>query len=167
MRTLSIKNNRETYFKNSPRPQNSPPLKMTTVQTYAILLIWVSRFLFDESWKTECSQNESTKIAKGHNRHNRTWRQTRTQPFLLFGRWLMGRLKRVRVVSREGRKKNQKRLAFGDVTTGFPAKWRLRNERRHSILMTRHYPDLGSTSDWLNSNFPRGAINQKHYPDQG
>ena len=31
----------------------------------------------------------------------------------------------------------------------FPAKWRLRNERRNSILMTRHYPDLGSVSDWL------------------
>ena len=29
-----------------------------------------------------------------------------------------------------------------------PAKWRLRNERRNSILMTRHYPDLGSASDW-------------------
>ena len=28
------------------------------------------------------------------------------------------------------------------------AKWRLRNERRNSILMTRHYPDLGSASDW-------------------
>ena len=24
-----------------------------------------------------------------------------------------------------------------------------RNERRNSILMTRHYPDLGSSSDWL------------------
>ena len=36
-----------------------------------------------------------------------------------------------------------------DVTTGFPTKWRLRNERGDSILMTRHYPDLGSTSDWL------------------
>ena len=32
--------------------------------------------------------------------------------------------------------------------TGFPAKWHLRNERRNSILMTRHYPDLGSASDW-------------------
>ena len=39
---------------------------------------------------------------------------------------------------------------FGDATTGFPAKWRLRNECRNSILMTRHYPDLGSASDWLN-----------------
>ena len=26
---------------------------------------------------------------------------------------------------------------------------RLRNERRNSILMTRHYPDLGAASDWL------------------
>ena len=33
---------------------------------------------------------------------------------------------------------------FLDATTGFPAKWRLRIERRNSILMTRHYPDLGS-----------------------
>ena len=39
---------------------------------------------------------------------------------------------------------------FRNLTTGFPAKWRLRNERRNSILMTRHYPDLGSASDWLN-----------------
>ena len=31
----------------------------------------------------------------------------------------------------------------------FPAKWRLRNERRNSILMTRHYTDLGGVSDWL------------------
>ena len=38
---------------------------------------------------------------------------------------------------------------FGDATTGFPTKWRLRNERRNSILMTRHFPDLGSASDWL------------------
>ena len=44
----------------------------------------------------------------------------------------------------------RKQPTFGDATTGFPAKWRLRNERRNSILMTRHYPDLGSTSDWLN-----------------
>ena len=29
-------------------------------------------------------------------------------------------------------------------------KWRLRNERWNSILMTRHCPDLGSASDWLN-----------------
>ena len=29
-----------------------------------------------------------------------------------------------------------------------PAKWRLRNERRNFKLTTRHYPDLGSASDW-------------------
>ena len=35
----------------------------------------------------------------------------------------------------------------------FPAKPRLRNGRRNSILMTRHYPDLSSASDWLNQIF--------------
>ena len=44
----------------------------------------------------------------------------------------------------------RKQPTFCDSTTGFPAKWRLRNERRNSILMTRHYPDLDSASDWLN-----------------
>ena len=29
------------------------------------------------------------------------------------------------------------------------AKWRLRNERRNCILMTRHYRDLGRASDWF------------------
>ena len=38
----------------------------------------------------------------------------------------------------------RKQPTFGKATTGFPAKWRLRNERRNSILMTRHYPDLVS-----------------------
>ena len=42
----------------------------------------------------------------------------------------------------------RKQLTFGDPTTGFPTKWRLRNQRRNSTLMTRHYPDLGSASDW-------------------
>ena len=42
----------------------------------------------------------------------------------------------------------RKQAAFGDATTGFPVKWCLRNERRNSILMTLHYPDLGSASDW-------------------
>ena len=32
---------------------------------------------------------------------------------------------------------------------GFPAKRRLRNKRRNSILMTCHYPDVGSASDCL------------------
>ena len=47
----------------------------------------------------------------------------------------------------------RKQPTFGNATTGFPAKWRLRNERRNSILMTRRYPDLASASDWL-KKFP-------------
>ena len=43
----------------------------------------------------------------------------------------------------------RKQPTFGDATSGFPAKVRLINECRNSILMTRHYPDLGSASDWL------------------
>ena len=43
---------------------------------------------------------------------------------------------------------SRKQPIFRDATTGFPAKWRLRNERRNSILMTCHYPDLGGASDW-------------------
>ena len=35
-----------------------------------------------------------------------------------------------------------------DATSGFPARKRLRNERKDSILMTRHYTDLVSASDW-------------------
>ena len=43
----------------------------------------------------------------------------------------------------------RKQPTLRDVTTGFPAKWRLRNKRRNSILMTCHYLDLASASDWL------------------
>ena len=39
------------------------------------------------------------------------------------------------------------RTAIRYVATVFPAKRRLRNERRNSILMTFHYPDLDSASD--------------------
>ena len=46
-----------------------------------------------------------------------------------------------------------KQPTFGDAITGFPAKWRLTNERRNSILTTRHCPDLGSAFDWLNQIF--------------
>ena len=42
----------------------------------------------------------------------------------------------------------RKWLTFGNATTGFPTKWCLRNERRNPILMTCHYLDLGSASDW-------------------
>ena len=33
---------------------------------------------------------------------------------------------------------------FGDATTGFPTKWRLRNKHTNSIMMTHLYLDLGS-----------------------
>ena len=35
-----------------------------------------------------------------------------------------------------------------NATPGFSMKQHLRNERRNSILMTCHYPHLGSASDW-------------------
>ena len=38
----------------------------------------------------------------------------------------------------------------------------VRNKRRNFILMTHHYLDLGSASD-----FTRGTTNQNHYPDLG
>ena len=47
----------------------------------------------------------------------------------------------------------RKQPTFGDVTGGFPVKCRPRNERRNSILMTCHYPDLGRASDGLKNCF--------------
>ena len=61
----------------------------------------------------------------------------------------------------------KKQPTFGDATSGFPAKWRLRNERRNSILMMRHYPDLGTASDWLCRVENLIQTNQKHCPDLG
>ena len=43
----------------------------------------------------------------------------------------------------------RKQPAFRDFSTGFPTKWRLRNVRRNSILMTCHYTELGTAFDWL------------------
>ena len=42
----------------------------------------------------------------------------------------------------------RKQPTFGDATTGFPTKRHLRNEGRNFTLMMRHYPDLGTASDW-------------------
>ena len=47
----------------------------------------------------------------------------------------------------------RKQLTFCDATTDLPAKRRLRNKRRNSILMTRHRSDLGGASDWLKQIF--------------
>ena len=59
--------------------------------------------------------------------------------------WFSGSIEASQKLAREN-----SRLLVTHATTGFSAKWRLRNECRNSILMTRHYPDLGSASDWLN-----------------
>ena len=42
----------------------------------------------------------------------------------------------------------RKQPTFGNATTGFLTKWRLRDERRNTTLMMFHYLDLGSDSDW-------------------
>ena len=47
----------------------------------------------------------------------------------------------------------RKQPIFRDVTTGFLAKGRLRNEHRNSILMTCHLPDLCRTSDRVKQIF--------------
>ena len=53
---------------------------------------------------------------------------------------------------------------FCDAATGLPAKWRLRNEHRNSMLIMCHYPNLGSASGW--SKFPTWH-DQSEHPDQG
>ena len=52
----------------------------------------------------------------------------------------------------------RKQPAFCNATTGYPSKWRFRNKRRNSMLMTGHYPDLGSASDWLKICFHRLGV---------
>jgi len=47
----------------------------------------------------------------------------------------------------------RKQPTFHQVATWALAKRHLSNERRKSILMTWHYPDLGSASDWLEFSF--------------
>ena len=48
--------------------------------------------------------------------------------------------------------------------TGVSTKWRPRKDSRSSVLMTYHYPDLGSASDWLKQN-SISTSNQKHHHD--
>ena len=64
----------------------------------------------------------------------RQYLKNKTRVFSFLIDWLIDNLRKQPTVS--------------NTNTDFPTKWRLRNERRNSILMTRHYPDLGSTSDW-------------------
>ena len=42
----------------------------------------------------------------------------------------------------------RKQTSFCVATNGFPAKWRLRNKSRNSILMTHHCQKLGTATDW-------------------
>ena len=49
----------------------------------------------------------------------------------------------------------RKQPTFRGATTGFPAKWRQRNELRNFVLVTRHYPDL--------FGWKFASTNQKHY----
>ena len=46
----------------------------------------------------------------------------------------------------------RKQSTFRDAIAGFHAKWRLSNDWRNPILLTRHLPDLG-LSDWLKQIF--------------
>ena len=47
----------------------------------------------------------------------------------------------------------RKQPSFRDASNGFPAKRRLRNEPRNSILMTCYYLDPGSASDIMKQIF--------------
>ena len=58
----------------------------------------------------------------------------------------------------------RKQPTFFNTTTGFPVKWRLRNDCRNFILLRCQYPVLGSASDWSRT---KGNCNQKHYSDLG
>ena len=58
----------------------------------------------------------------------------------------------------------RKEPTFCDATSGLPAKLRLRNERRNTTLMTCHYLDLGSASDWLHVPPPKWSPPSKWSP---
>ena len=52
-------------------------------------------------------------------------------------------------LTNEGYVSLNKTLTFCDTTPGFLMKWRLTKQCRNSILMTCHFPNLDSASDWL------------------
>ena len=51
-----------------------------------------------------------------------------------------------KITSKINKKEGKNRIVTPLICVSFH--WSLRNECRNSILMTRHYPDLGSASDW-------------------
>ena len=58
----------------------------------------------------------------------------------------------------------RKQPTFRNTTSGFPVKWRLRNDCRNFVLLRCHYPVLGGL---LIGRVPRENCNQKHYSDLG
>ena len=59
----------------------------------------------------------------------------------------------------------RKQPTFCNSTTGFPTKWCLRKDCRNSILMTRHYPDLGTRCMCFLIGWKFSSTIQKYYPD--
>ena len=64
-------------------------------------------------------------------------------------------------------KANENSRHFATPPLVFTARWRLRNERRNSILMTCRYLDLGYPFWLVEENFPRSTTNQEHHSDLG
>ena len=59
------------------------------------------------------------------------------------------------------------KASISDATTGFPAKWRLRNERRNSILTDVSLPRSGVVLLIGYFKFPTWTTNRAHRPDLG
>ena len=81
---------------------------IVSLYTYNFFLLFSA-----SSWCNDCcwnsDQQDGSSFEKGGRvcaRQDLELSQTRTQPLVLFARWLMGRFKRVHVASREGKKKN-------------------------------------------------------------
>ena len=55
-----------------------------------------------------------------------------------------------KITSKINKKEGKNRIVTHLILLSESFHWSLRNERRNSIPMTRHYPELGSASDWLN-----------------
>ena len=94
---------------------------------------------------------------------------------MFFGGWILKGRKTMSCamctvsIKRENKKFNtslawENSQTFRDATTDFPAKWHLKNKHRDSILMTCHYPDLGSAFDWLKQILPNKSTNQGRDP---
>ena len=53
-----------------------------------------------------------------------------------------------KITSKINKKEGNNRTVTPLILLSVSFHWSLRNECRNSILMTRHYPELGSASDW-------------------